>query len=282
MSDDIESRARSQGWVPQEEFHGDAARWVSAEEFVERGERILPIVKSQNRKLESEVARITAENQKLAQLFQASQESIVELQTFHEQNLKERLAAQKQQLAQELAAAREIGDTRAEVDIQTRIAELGQQPAPTRQSAVQPSPQPAAPAVDPALQAWQQENPWFGTDARKTKQAMGIAQLLEADPANSHLTGRAFYDRVVQEMQVYNQPGGSFSKVGSGRPSGEGSGSGGSGGSKSYDSLPPEARAACEQQSRKLVGEGRAFKDMKSWQTYYAKTYYAAEEKRGE
>lgn len=279
MSDDIEVRAREQGWVPQDEYRGNPKAWRTAEEFLERGETVLPIIKSQNRRLEADLARVQAENQRLAKLFGASQESIVELQAFHEQNLKDRLAQQKRELAAELAQAREDGDVHAEVDIQTRIAALGKE-APEAKPAPQADPTPTpTPQVDPALQSWMQANPWFGTDARRTKEAMGVAQLLEADPANEGLTGAAFYSRVSEELARRHTPGGGYAKVGGGRPSGEGGGGGGGGGS-GFDSLPPEAKEACRSRERKMVGEGRAFKDTASWQQYYAKVYFDAEAKQ--
>lgn len=268
MSENIEARARDLGWVPAEEYRGDPSTWRSAEDFVERGERILPIVKSHNRKLEADLARTNAEMHKMAALYKASQESISELQAFHEQNLKDRLAQQKLQLAGELQAARDAGDVRAEVDVQTRIAELGRTPEPkVAAPAPAPTPAPAAQAVDPALAAWRAANPWFGTDTRRTQTTMGIANLIAAE--NPDLEGQAFVDRLNQELAARNQPGGGFSKVGGGRPSGEGGGGGGRG--TGYDSLPSEAREACDRMAKKMVGEGRAFKDMASWQTYYAK-----------
>jgi hypothetical protein len=270
---EIETRARDLGWVPQEEFRGNPDTWRSAEEFVERGERILPIVKSHNRKLEGDVARLSAENQRLAQMFRASQESITELQSFHEQNLKDRLAQQKAQLAAELQAARDAGDTHAEVDIQTRIAGLAQEPV-AKPAPVTPPATPAAQQVDPAIAAWQQANSWFGTDQRRTQTAMGIANLIAAE--NPDLSGQAFVDRLNQEIAARSQPGGGHAKVGGGRPSGEGGGGGGRG--SGYDALPTDAKEACTRQAKKLVGEGRAFKDMASWQSYYAKQYFKGEE----
>ena len=53
--------------------------------------------------------------------------------------------------------------------------------------------------VHPDLQAWMNDNPWFGTDQRKTQKAMGIAQILRADPENDGLQGRAFFDRVLAD-----------------------------------------------------------------------------------
>lgn len=272
--DEIETKAYGMGWRPKEEFRGAPENWVSAQEFVERGEKVLPIMKSHTRKLEADLARLTAENQRLASLFQASQESIAELHTFHEENLKEQLKRQKRELAERLAVAREEGDTVAEVDIQAEIAAIGQKKP-------EPKPAPAAPAappqpqVDPDLAAWQHENPWFGTDARKTQRAIGIAQILSADEPD--LKGAAFYAEVSRRMSGEHSPG--VSKVGGGRPSGDGGHGGGSG--TGYDSLPPEARRACDLQAKKLVGEGRAFKDTAAWRAYYAKVYFDSEAKRG-
>ena len=59
------------------------------------------------------------------------------------------------------------------------------------------------------------------------------------------------------------------SKVESGSPRGKGGG-----GSQSYDSLPADAKAACKEFAADLVGEGKVYKTLKEFQTYYAKTYY--------
>lgn len=272
---EIEQRAAQLGWKPQEEFRGAPEKWVPASEYLERGERVLPIMKAHTKKLEGDLASLRAENQRLAGLFAASQESITELQTFHEQNLATQLAAQKRELAQKLALAREEGDTAAEVDIQTEIAALGREQA---KPPAKKEPAPAAPLqqqVDPALAAWQADNLWFGTDARKTQRAIGIAQVIAAD--HPELQGEAFYAEVSRALAGGSAPG--LSKVGGGRPSGEGGGGRGSG--TGYDALPDDAKAACAQQAKKLVGEGRAFKDNASWQAYYAKIYFDSEAKRG-
>jgi hypothetical protein len=275
MSENVESRARDLGWVPQEEYKGDPSTWRSAEDFVERGERILPIVRSHNRKLEGDVARLSAENRKLAEMFKASQESIVELQGFHEQSMKDALARQKLQLAAELQAARDAGDVHAEVDVQTRIAELGKEAPAAKPAARQEERQtPQQPQLDPAIAAWQQTNKWFGTDARKTQVAMGVANLIAAEEPD--LSGQAFVDRLNQRLAERDQPGSGHQKVGGGRPSGTGGGGGGRG--AGYDALPSDAKEACLRQAKKLVGEGRAFKDLGSWQKYYAEQYQKGEE----
>src|SRR5215472_907386 len=47
--DDLEQRARRMGWRPRNEFRGEPERWMEADEFVERGERMLPVLQERNR-----------------------------------------------------------------------------------------------------------------------------------------------------------------------------------------------------------------------------------------
>src|SRR6185369_7112819 len=42
-----EAEARKMGWVPQGEFRGPKEQWRDADEFVERGRTVLPIIRSQ-------------------------------------------------------------------------------------------------------------------------------------------------------------------------------------------------------------------------------------------
>jgi hypothetical protein len=102
--------------------------------------------------------------------------------------------------------------------------------------------------------------------------ANGIAQQLRADPANDGLTQRAFYDKVLEVMEEQTR-GTPVSKVSGGRSSQAPAGSG----SKTYASLPADAKEACDRQGKRLVGQGKAFKDVAAWQSHYAKLYYAGD-----
>lgn len=52
----VETEAREMGWRPKEEFKGDPEKWRPADEFVQRGKEILPIVRSQLEKERKERA----------------------------------------------------------------------------------------------------------------------------------------------------------------------------------------------------------------------------------
>lgn len=271
----VEDRARAIGWVPPEEHRGHLEHPLTAEEFLERGETLMPILRANNRKLEESQRKLQEDNNRLAQLFAASQESITALQEMHEQSVQAAVEKARRELRRELIEARQEGDVELELEVQERLDKLNAAPAPKPAPAPAPAPQ-AGGQLDPEMQAWMRDNPWFNTDARKTNLAVGIANQLRADPDNDHLQGRAFFDRVSEVMAERTGP--AVSKVSGGRPSGEGGGGGGSVG-KGYGSLPAEAKAACDAQAKRLVGEGRAFKDMAAWQSYYAKEYYRGEDK---
>lgn len=55
---EIESRAVRMGWVPKESFRGDKEKWVSAEEFIERGETQIPILKERLKKMDTQVVAL--------------------------------------------------------------------------------------------------------------------------------------------------------------------------------------------------------------------------------
>jgi hypothetical protein len=271
----VEQEARTLGWVPQEEFRGDSARWVDAETFVERGHTVMPILRKNNERLEQLVKTQSEELNKMKSLFSASQESITELQKVHSDAMKAAVEKARRDVMSEIRTAREDGDVEREIQLTDELAELkNQQKSLDSKKTQEPqAPAPSAPQqqeVHPELKGWMEDNPWFGTDERKTMKAMGIAQVLRSDPENEALQGRAFFDRVKEELEGRSSP--RADKVSGGRPTGAGGGSGG--GSKAFADMPSDAKEACDRQGKKLVGEGRAFKDMAAWRSYYANLYF--------
>jgi len=265
----VEQEARTLGWVPAEDFKGDSARWVDAETFVERGHTVMPILRKNNERLEGLVRQQSEDLNKMRTLFSASQESITELQKVHADATKAAVTKARAEVMSELKQAKMDGDVEREIALQDELQDLKAQQVQIDKPAPAPAQQ-QPDAVHPDFKAWMGENTWFGTDQRKTMKAMGIAQQLRADPELDKLEGRAFFERVVDEMEGRNRP--VADKVGGSRPSGS-SGSGAATGGKFAD-LPADARDACDRQGKKLVGEGRAFKDMGAWRSYYANLYF--------
>lgn len=67
---DWEAEAEAFGWVPQDQFKGDPEKWRPAEEFVRRGEEILPIVRKQNEKLSAKVTELEETNKRMSAMFE--------------------------------------------------------------------------------------------------------------------------------------------------------------------------------------------------------------------
>lgn len=265
---EIEQKARELGWVPQDQFKGDPGKWVDAESFVERGEQVMPILRQNNKKLEEALGKTQAEVNRLTQLFAAAQESMTALKEFHSEHTARAVEEAKAKLLTELKAAKEDGDVELEVKLTDQLTDMkaAEREAGKKKETPPPAPQGGNQQVDPAMQAFLSENSWYGSDARKTARANGIAQVLRSDPENDGLVGKAFFDRIIAEMNGERAP--FTSKVSGGTPSG-----GGSGG-KAYADLPPEAKEACARQGKKVVGEGRAFKTNADWQKHYASLYF--------
>lgn len=58
ISPEIVQRAKTMGHIPKEEFRGDPEKWVPADKYVERADNLMPILKSQMRKYESEIGTL--------------------------------------------------------------------------------------------------------------------------------------------------------------------------------------------------------------------------------
>lgn len=278
-----EAEARSMGWAPKEQFKGDPDKWVDAETFIDRGRNYLPILRSNNEKLKNQYAELQRELTGVKSLLSASQEAIAALKEFQTEETKRQVQSVKKQLMEKLTKARDDDDVQAEVAIIDELADIRQaEKAITTKQVEEPSKSATTvtpPETDPELIEWisRPENSWFGKDAKKTSLAIAIGQELRTDPANKNLIGQAFYDRVAEEVDSYlgskeEMP----DKVSGGRNSGRDSSM--SAGGKGYANLPADAKAACMQLSRRLVGEGRAFKTMADWQKHYATVYFSEED----
>lgn len=170
---DVEQRARNMGWRPRAEFRGDASRWLPAEEFVDRGERMLPLLQERNRAADRTITdlqrQITEQGQTLNVMLESTRRA--------EQSGYRRAM---QELYQKRAQAVEMGDTAAFQAVEQAMRELG---PPPQEAPTQPQQQGQPQAnTDPVIQAWVRQNPWF-TQNRMANVAM-IAAMQEAEMAN--------------------------------------------------------------------------------------------------
>ena len=269
----VEQEARGMGWVPQEEFRGDVVKWVDAQTFVDRGHTIMPILRKNNERLENMSKKQQEEIAELRKTLADNGESIQELKNVHAEATKAAVEKARRDLMSELKLARQEGDVDREVEIQDGLDQLRAHEKTIAAAVTEPKPpqssQQGADTAHPDFKGWMEENTWFGSDQRKTMRAMGVAQELRGDPQFDKLEGRAFFDKVLQVMDER-----SGVRVPSKVDEPRASGSSASGGGKSYNDMPADAKAKCDEQARKLVGAGRAFKDQAEWRKYYTNLYF--------
>jgi hypothetical protein len=181
---DFEAQAKEDGWSPQSEWNGDPAKWITAEEFVKRGEKILPLVNAKLRKERERTAKLEADVSEL-------REGNKQFLQFHEQTLAKERKERDAVIAQ-LEAERKKAITDGDGDAFDRADKKLQEARTT------PPPKPAGPSPD--MQAWLVENPWYTTDKKMQKIADGLSDVLAEE--NPTLKGRAFLDKLAELVKV--------------------------------------------------------------------------------
>jgi hypothetical protein len=275
LAPEIIQEATNLGWVPKEQWRGDPNHWKPANEFLEIGRITVPIMKENNKRLQAELRTAHGKIQELSDSFAQAQDAIQALQEFHAEDVARQVKKAKADLLTEVAAAKRDGDVELEVRLTDQLSELNAAIREAERAPVKPTKQEKKPATEPTpvdadFQEFVTLNPWFGTDLRMTNKAMGIAQLLRGDPENDKLTSKEFYNEVLKRMQGDT----THSRVNNPSPTGN---TGGGTSGKTYADLPADAKAACQKQAQRLVGEKRAFKTMDAWQKEYARLFFQGE-----
>lgn len=239
IHDQTEHEARTFGWVSLAEFRGGEEKWVDAETFVKRGKEINPILKKNNELL---LKKLDEANRKVEEVGKVADE----FRSFQKEQMAAKIAAYDVQIAQLKQAKVEAvsqGDGERVVAIDDAIDVAKEEKAAAK---AQPEPVETKPGntIDPILQAWIDKNEWYGKDKRLTRNANDIAAEIRAE--NPNLVNQDFLDKLSEEL-VDTFPD-KFEKKKPASPveGGASQSRPGARGSKTYDALPPEAKAACD------------------------------------
>lgn len=268
---EVQREAEAMGWIPPTRFRGDPERFVDADVYIKRGNEVLPIVREQNKRLHTELEAVRTQSAQTAQALKAAQAAIEQMEERHTVATQRAVEDARKQVKAQLAAASEAGDHDGVAELTdqlTRMREAEKAPAPAAKPAAAPEPAFTPP---PDLAEWNAENPWFGTNKRKTAMALAIAQELRE--AGDTAVGRVFYDKVKVELDKelgVSEP--RNDKVEGGRGNGDSGSSAPRG--KGYASMPSDARAACDADAKRFVGEGKRYKTQAEWRTRYAEIYF--------
>ncbi len=267
---EVQAKAEQLGWISPTRFKGDPARFIDAEEYVERGQTVLPIVKEQNKRLHAELESVRQESAKTAAALKAAQAAIEQIEERHSVATQKAIENARKEVKLQLAAASEAGDHEGVAELTDQLTRMNKAESKAEEKK---ETAPATLAPDPELIAWNAENQWFGKDKRKTSLALGIAQELRESGEKS--VGRVFYEKVAAEVEATLAP--KEENTPTSKVEGARNGSDNevrTGGKKSFAALPADAKAACDADTRNFVGPGKRYKTQAEWRNRYAELYF--------
>ncbi len=300
---EIQAEALQMGWRPKEKFSGNPENFVEAEEFVNRGKQMIPFIKSQNARLHTQLQTAVTEVSGLKTQLSEAQEAIQALKDMNttaslrtaKQTRKELLTARREAEKAEndeqvIAIDDQLQETNqaikdAEEEVKTKGKKKETTPTPNAKESSEN--QPFVNPQDPQVQAWLSENDWWGVDEPRSDFALATGQRLARVKG---LRGRALLNAVKEQVELHMPfekseedeevaTLKSKSKVeGNKSSAGNGQGSGGTKAKKSFDSLPPEAKAGAAMFEKKLVGKDKTFKTVDEYRKNYAEKYWSGEE----
>ena len=234
-----EEKAKRLGWVPKDEFNGDPEQWRDADTFLKRGEEIHGYLKKDLDRLHSTLSQ---RDKEIAEI----RATMEEFRAFHNETEARAYKRAIDELKQLKVAAIEQGDGSKVVEIDEQLDQLKDAQAKPRQSASK------APAeINKEYQEWLPNNKWYLEDPELAEIADSFGDIVKKN--NPNLVGKDFLEEVTKRVRKvapdkFENPNRSQSTVGSSSGNRTPSGSK----KKSYESLPVEAKAACD----KFVKQG--------------------------
>jgi hypothetical protein len=243
--EEIVSRAEKMGWVDKEEWKGDPEKWRPAQEFVERGENIVPILKDRLVKVESDLSMALKMNAE--ELKAVRQQGYEQAKREYEKEIKA--------LAEKEKEAVKLGDVDEWQRIQNEKSTI-KPPDPVAQEKKPPTPE----FID-----WHSKNDWYLKDAELTH----FAELVAESLAKKNVSPKEFYDTIGQRVKAAFPE--KFTNANREKPSATESGNRSTGNSskKSWSDLPSSAQATYNRLSKQFEAKGRKFT-----KEQYVKTYF--------
>jgi len=243
---DAETKARRLGWVPKEEFRGDPDKHRSAEDFLKRGEEILPILQRDNKRLHENFGKVEKQ-------LKETQETLQTYSEFAKKAAEREYKKSLRELEAKLDAAIELADVSQARQLRKEIAELdGGEPVPA------PKPDPVGevdkPAVDPEVASWIEQNDWFNRSASlRTYAVEEFGELEKRYPGKTKTellaeVKQRTVDRFPDKFGINPKREGVASVA---SPTGDGARRKTG---KTYDDLPAEAKKACDKYVRTIPG----------------------------
>lgn len=248
----VEAEATKMGWTPKDQFKGDPAKWRPADEFVERGKNMLPIVQ----------ATVKRQEREIAELRQTTKEFAEHLSKTEQRAYDRAMADLKQQRKEALAA----GDADAFDKADDAIDDLKKEADTKAAKAATKSGEPAA---DPVYLEWESRNKTWLNDPKMAAYGESAAEYLRKTGETA--TSAEFLELVTKEVKA-KFPDKFENPRRAAAPSVEGAAPAQRKGGKSYADMPAEARAACDRMAKN--GFGGDAKAMAAFKADFVKTHF--------
>lgn len=268
---ELEARARRMGWKPQAEYRGDPDKWVTAQEFIEKGENELPVLRERlrvtDRRLEQTERALHGVNERLRE----QTEVLTQFRDFardgEERARKRALEELEERHARQVSEADVAGAKATLAAIKEVEAAPAAQPKKAPETPQTP-PAPQAPQVPPEVTAWVNSNKdWYASDPVMRGAAIALhGQLLQDRPDLSMEENlaevkrqivRRFPERFANSRRETPGSVNGPSEPGGRKPAG-----------RTYADLPPEAKRACDRFVKEIPGYKRE---------EYVATYFSGE-----
>ena len=246
---EVEQKALKMGWTPLEKFKGDPDKWRPADEFVERGENMLPIIKAQVKRQDREIADLKETLQKFG-----------EYHTKTEQRAYEKaLSELREQRAQAIAS----GDGAAFDRVDTEINAMKDQFKPPKIEAQKQDSE-----NDPVYVEWKSRNTWVN-DAKAEHWAFQYGNYLISSGKAER--GLDVFEKISKAARA-EFPDKFSNPRRDAAPSVEGGVPAARRGGKSYADIPASDRAACERMAKNGFPDNE--KEQAKFKAEYTKSYF--------
>lgn len=244
---DVTAKAAEMGWVPKEEWKGDPEKWRPAEEFVSRGENILPILKDRVSKLESDLKVALSANKH--EIEQVKKESYARAKAEYDKQL-----ADLEKLEVE---AFKTGD--ADVYLEVKNAK----------AAIKAPVEPEQASEDPVFVDWKDKNPWYQSDKELADYADFISHKIMAEHSGK-ITKSALAEEMTKRTKAafpskFTNP----KRSEAGAVEGGATSPSGKSGGKKFSDIPEEAKAQYARMAKNFERQGRKFT-----KEQYAEAYF--------
>ena len=267
MDRDYEAEAKKDGWMPKDDFKGEPEMWKEAQQFVEDGEQILPIVKGNLKKqlektelLETQLRDTNTKIDKMGQTFsEFNQYHTQTVQKAEERSYKKAIGdiEAKQRAAVEERNTDEF-DALAKEKLRLQNEKIDANVQLAQQHQNQQAPIPTPEAVD-----WEKNNSWYRTDLEMTAFVDSISPYIYNENPGFPPPPAKFFKRLSDEAKKKFpdkfEPPTSNQRV-EGDTSEKGVSKGGNG--RGYNDLPAEAKKICDRfVDEKLLDKKQFLKD---------------------